>query len=206
MDVMKWIYLVRHGETDWNAANRIQGSSNIPLNEVGREQARAAAAMLRDQQWDAVYASPLSRATETAEILCRGLGLENTIILDGDLVERSFGAAEGLTGDQRLRLFPNRIIPGAEEWDEVGERAMRFLNRLVRAEPSDREAAEGDARYLVVTHGGFINSILRVLGDRGIGSGRQTLENLSATLLTWDGQWDLVYCNRTSEPMLETLR
>ena len=63
------LYLVRHGETDWNAAHRIQGSTDIPLNATGRVQALATGRLLARRPWDAIYASPLSRAYETATII-----------------------------------------------------------------------------------------------------------------------------------------
>ena len=65
---MSYVYLVRHGETDWNRTHRIQGSSDIPLNDTGRAQAARTAALLARRQWDAIYSSPLSRAFETATI------------------------------------------------------------------------------------------------------------------------------------------
>src|SRR5207244_1461401 len=63
------LYLVRHGETDWNRERRFQGTSDIPLNELGRAQSRALAQRLTDARLDAVYTSPLSRAVETARIV-----------------------------------------------------------------------------------------------------------------------------------------
>src|SRR5690606_6630523 len=63
--VMTLFYLVRHGETDWNLERRVQGSSDIPLNETGRRQAARTARLLARRSWDAIYSSPLSRAMET---------------------------------------------------------------------------------------------------------------------------------------------
>lgn len=197
---MTSIYLVRHGETDWNAEKRIQGASEIPLNETGRRQARAAAAMLRNGDWRAVYSSPLSRALETAEIICAELSID-TIIPDEVLMERSFGAAEGMTAAECQQRYPDRVIPGAESWDQVLERAMAFLQRLA----AGTERLPGhSASYLVVTHGGFINSILRFMESQGMGPGRIALDNASATLLRYDGSWDLVWYNRTEAIMQET--
>ena len=193
------IYFVRHGETEWNANDRIQGSSDIPLNAVGREQALRAAPAFRLQRWDAVYSSPLSRAAETAQIIC-GEPECSRIIYEDRIQERSFGAAEGLTADQRFRRFPGRAIPGAESWEQLMERADGFMARLV-----GRSAAiEEDTRYLVITHGGFINAVLRLLHEQGIGPGRQVLANLSCTLVTWDGRWSLAWYNRaTDSPAVE---
>ena len=69
------LYLVRHGETDWNRQRRIQGLTDIPLNDTGRAQAEAAAALIERSEWDLVVSSTLGRARETAAILARGLGL-----------------------------------------------------------------------------------------------------------------------------------
>ena len=63
---MTLLYLVRHGETDWNRTHRIQGSTDIPLNDTGRAQARRAGRLLAKRSWDGIYSSPLSRAFETA--------------------------------------------------------------------------------------------------------------------------------------------
>jgi uncharacterized phosphatase len=68
--------LIRHGQTDWNAAGRMQGSTDIPLNDIGRQQAESAVAMLADFQWDVIVSSPLKRASETAEIIADGLGVD----------------------------------------------------------------------------------------------------------------------------------
>ncbi len=197
---MTSIYLVRHGETDWNAEQRIQGVSEIPLNDTGRRQARAAAEMLRGGDWRAVYSSPLSRASETAEIICAELGIDG-IVADEVLMERSFGAAEGMTAAECTQQFPDRVIPGAESWDQVLERAMGFLQRL--ATETER-LPERSASYLAVTHGGFINSILRFMERQGMGPGRIVLANASATLLRYNGSWELVWYNRTDPIMQET--
>src|SRR3954452_24611267 len=93
------LLLVRHGETDWNAEGRLQGHTDRPLNEYGRRQAKELAARLAGGHVDAIYASDLSRARETAEIVGERLGL--TVVIDPDLRETNWGTWEGLTGDER---------------------------------------------------------------------------------------------------------
>jgi len=83
------LLLVRHGETDWNAEGRLQGHTDRPLNDFGRRQAAALAERLADDDIDAVYASDLARARETAEILADRLGL--AVVTDPDLRERNWG-------------------------------------------------------------------------------------------------------------------
>ena len=82
--------LVRHGQTDWNAERRLQGATDIPLNDVGRGQARDAVGVLAAYEWDAIVSSPLSRAAETADLIAEGLGLTVSRRVP-ELTERSFG-------------------------------------------------------------------------------------------------------------------
>ncbi|MBX3099756.1 MAG: histidine phosphatase family protein [Salinibacterium sp.] len=147
------LYLVRHGETDWNKQHRIQGSTDIPLNDTGREQARRTGKLLARYHWDAIVASPLSRAVETAAIIAGevGLGAPTT---DDRLVERHYGEAEGLDFDEMQRRFPGDTpVPGREKRSEVGARALESLMDVAVAHP--------DESVLVVAHGGLIRAVLR---------------------------------------------
>jgi uncharacterized phosphatase len=149
---MTELYLVRHGETDWNRQRRIQGLTDIPLNETGRAQARATGALLSRRSWDAVYASPLSRARETASIIAAELGLPEPTLLD-ELVERNYGSAEGLDWMQVETRFPHGSeVPGRESRDDVGARVVPALIRLA-------EERAGQS-LVIVSHGGAIRAVL----------------------------------------------
>jgi len=146
------LYLVRHGETDWNRARRIQGSTDIPLNETGREQARAAGLLLARRQWDAVYASPLSRAFETASIIAREVGADTPVAVEA-LVERHYGEAEGLEDTELNRRFPGESpVPGRETRTAVVERVLPALIDLAEQ--------HAEQSIIVVSHGGVIRSVL----------------------------------------------
>lgn len=150
---MTELYLVRHGETDWNAARRIQGRTDIPLNDAGRVQARQAAELLGRRRWDAVYASPLSRAHETAAIIADRLGLGEVTDVDA-LVERDYGAAEGMSFEQIQALYPEGVrAPGQETRAEVAGRVVPALLALAERHPGER--------LVVVSHGGAIRSVLQ---------------------------------------------
>ncbi len=153
------LYLVRHGETDWNRQHRIQGSTDIPLNETGREQARRAGALLSRRSWDAIVASPLSRAVETASIIAAELGLPLPTT-DDQLVERNYGEAEGLDFEEMQRRFPDDTpVPGREKRSAVAARALEALMRIAHAHP--------DEAVLVVAHGGLIRAVLRRVDPEG---------------------------------------
>lgn len=145
------LVLVRHGETDWNRAGRVQGRTDIPLNETGREQARATAERLTGTAFDAVAASPLSRAAETARIIAEGLGLGEVELVD-DLVERDYGDAEGMT-DRELDARSAEDRGAQESREATVERVKPALFELARRHPGQR--------VLVVSHGGVIGSLVR---------------------------------------------
>lgn len=180
--------LVRHGETDWNADGLTQGSTNIPLNHVGRRQASETGQLLAGETWDAIVASPLDRARETAEIIGMYTGISD-IALDARLQERSFGLAEGMNADERKEAFPDKIIPGAETWDEVKARALAAIE--------DIRLGYAGKRIIVVSHGGAILNLLGEVSGGAFGPGKFVLENASASLLEYDDRWRIRWCNRT---------
>jgi broad specificity phosphatase PhoE len=141
---MTTLLLVRHGETDWNAAGRLQGHTDRPLNDYGRKQARELADRLADDDIDAVYASDLARARETAEILGARLGLP--VVIDPDLREKNWGSWEGLTSDERAHIEFE-----GESTEDHRERVLRAVQRIVEAHPGER--------VIVVTHGGSLRRI-----------------------------------------------
>lgn len=182
--------LVRHGQTDWNAERRLQGSTDIPLNDVGRGQARDAVAALAPYRWDAVVSSPLSRAAETADLIAEGLGLTVARRIPA-LTERGFGPAEGMQAGPELEAL--RIpggFRGAESEDDAAARGLGALEEL---------AGEFRGRsVLVVTHG----TLLRVSLSRATGRTLASVDNAVLNLAhhhTVDG-WRLEYFN--GEPVL----
>jgi broad specificity phosphatase PhoE len=141
---MTELLLVRHGETDWNAEGKLQGHTDRPLNDYGRRQARALADRLAGESIDAVYASDLSRARETAEIVGEKLGL--TVAVDPDLREKNWGNWEGLTSDERLHIEFE-----GETSEAHRDRTLSAVQRIVERHPGER--------VVVVTHGGSLRRI-----------------------------------------------
>lgn len=176
--------LMRHGQTDWNIELRLQGSSDIPLNETGREQARLASKKLNLGDWDLVLASPLSRATETAGIIAHQLGLE--VVIVPELVERSFGVAEGLSHPQWRELYESgKPIPGLETIDELRVRAEAAL-RLIASNYDGR-------KVLAVSHGAFIRKLLRVASNNQFPKDGDRLGNVSLSRLGFeDASWSVL--------------
>lgn len=174
--------LVRHGETDWNRQRRIQGSTDIPLNATGREQAAATGALLRGRQWSRIVASPLVRAAETAAIIATAVGMP-VPELDTGFVERNYGEAEGLTGAELDARFPEGVeVPGRETREAVAERVVVALHRLAVEHP-------GEA-IIVVAHGGVIRSVLESVAP---GHHREPITNGSVhSFLHADGGLSLV--------------
>lgn len=154
------IAIVRHGQTDWNAAGRYQGSSNTLLNETGRGQAREAAAWLRatfpDAPWSLVRHSPLERAAETGRIIAEAFGVDELRHLPS-LVERDWAAAEGLTLEQCRERWPKlatlgeyqarEYFPGVEPPSLVTDRGVHALATI---------AAQHPGRHVIATAHGTV--------------------------------------------------
>lgn len=154
---MTYVALVRHGETEWNVHGRLQGSSDVPLNDTGRAQAHEAGLRLAERHWDLIVTSPLSRASETASIIGGQLGLD-TPAEYADLVERHYGEAEGLTDWEAYHEWPHGWYPGLEPRSSVAERGLRAVADLASEHP--------ESSVVVVTHGGVIRAILDVVHTR----------------------------------------
>ncbi len=149
---MTSLYLVRHGETDWNAQRRIQGTTDIPLNDTGRAQAATTAELLARREWDGIFSSPLSRAYDTASIIASRLSLPAPRRIPA-IVERNYGAAEGLDWQQIEADYPgDTAVPGRETHAEVAERVIPALIGLAAEHPGQS--------LIVVSHGGVIRSVL----------------------------------------------
>jgi len=158
------IYYIRHGETDWNREGRLQGSRDIPLNDLGREQAAAVAQHLRDVIGERAetlpwIVSPMHRARETADIVREQLGLRTGgYKIDPRLEEISFGSWEGLTWRDVSTLFPQRAAQRAcEKWSYVPPDGESYAMLLDRVWPVFDEL-ESDA--IVVAHGGIARTLL----------------------------------------------
>ncbi|MBM3127310.1 MAG: histidine phosphatase family protein [Chloroflexi bacterium] len=166
------LLLIRHGETDWNNAGRVQGHSDTPLNANGIAQARQLAARIAaEEAFAAMYASPLARARVTAEIVAARCGA--TPIPDDRLKEQMLGKFEGLTDAEFEQRFPGALaawradpirspIPGQETRDAFQRRVQSFLDDL-RARHTD------GTRVAIVTHGGTIGMMLAMLIGLDIG-------------------------------------
>lgn len=188
---MTLLTLVRHGETDWNRDRRIQGSTDVPLNDTGRAQAREAGVLLR-AQLDAptvapiVVSSDLSRARETAEIIAAELDLPAPRTYPA-LRERAYGEAEGVEASEFIRRWGDwhsAEIPGAEPWPHVRERGLRALAQVVR--DARRTTAPAAASVIVVTHGAMIRELLRHATGGELPPTGQRLANGSAYTVLYE--------------------
>ncbi|MFF2369342.1 histidine phosphatase family protein [Agromyces sp. NPDC058110] len=177
--------LVRHGETDWNVQRRIQGATDIPLNDAGREQAVAVASRLDGVSWTAVYASTLSRAAETAEIISAERGLPDPVQVAA-LAERSYGVLEGLDHGGRAAVEARaETVDGLEPRSAVIARARAALLEIADAHPG------GDV--VVVTHGGVIHALMLDLSGRTFPTPEYVIGNGSVhDVIAADGRLSLV--------------
>ena len=142
--------LVRHGETEWNLGQRIQGHRDMPLNATGLNQAQALAVGLTEQRFSAIYCSDLQRARQTAEPLAKALGM--TVNIEPELRERNFGCCEGQTfeeimaGDAEVAhgltsRQPDYVLPGGESLQRCLDLGVETRDLVRLEEAFDDDAA-----------------------------------------------------------------
>ncbi len=159
-----YLYVIRHGETDWNRLLKLQGRTDIPLNENGRSMARTAARGLKDVKFTMIYSSPLGRALETADIIRRDRDIP--VITDDRLAEISFGAYEGREYDkdnrdkypELARLFDS---PDVYEPADGGESIAGLCGRTAEFMEYMKDTyADTDEVILLSVHGAVIRGIM----------------------------------------------
>lgn len=182
---------IRHGQTDWNAQDFLQGSSDIPLNDVGRRQAREAVGILGTDSWDVIVSSPLSRARETAQIIATDLGIELGPRYD-ELIERDYGQAEGMTPEETEKHWPNRVGGGIETLESVVARGRQAID-LIAADFHGKNV-------IVVCHG----TIVRYTLSAFVGYKLDQPRNGSVALVDdADGKWKVRSLNDEPLPLSE---
>ena len=188
------ILIIRHGETDWNAVRRLQGHSDIALNETGLEQARLLGKALSEENLDVIISSDLLRALRTAEAVAKWHNLP--VLVDSSFRERSYGAFEGLDRDGIRRHFPcsypawlavdpDHVLPAgqrpAETIRSLYERATRAIRGLGAQYPGKKVA--------LVTHYGIVKSAYRAAKNISLEERiKITVKNASVNrfLVCWD--------------------
>lgn len=177
--------LVRHGQTDWNLEGRLQGQTDIPLNDTGHEQARAVGRQVAGEGWNLVVASPLGRAQQTAAIIAGQIGAQVGPALHG-LMERGFGPLEGHRRSELDDELVQRLLEQAEPREHVLQRAVFGLSRVIGQNPGQK--------ILCVTHGATMRIVRDTMAGeklpRGVENGElipidlQRLEELHNSLLS----------------------
>ena len=182
------IIAVRHGETAWNVAARIQGQLDIGLNDTGRWQARRVGEALANEPITAVYSSDLGRAHQTAESIALVAGIP--VIPDKGLRERGFGMFEGKTFDEIHTTWPDHAhnwrkrIP---EWEppEGGESLLQLRQRVTQT-MHELAARHPGEQIVVVAHGGVLDTLYRVATGQEVNSPRTwQLPNGAINRLLW---------------------
>ena len=188
------ICFIRHGETDWNVEKRIQGQTDIPLNETGRSQALAMAFNAAHHDFSAIYSSDLSRAFDTAQMLAARRGLEVKKL--PQLRERHFGIFQGITADEGMRRYPEAYAhykARDPDYDfDTGESLLRFSERVTAA-TDELTRYHGGQTIAAVCHAGVLDIVYRKSTGRPLHAPRDfRIPNCALNWFRFDGQgWHL---------------
>lgn len=185
------MYLVRHGETTWNASGKIQGFTDVPLSDLGREQAQLLARRLANKKIDCFYSSDLKRAYETASIVAQPHNQD--VMTTPALREMNFGVWEGKTAQEINASYPGQLknwwvnpmdmnIPQGEKLQDLAARCMYEIKSIINKHNNET--------VLVAAHGGSIRSIICcVLGINLNEMWRLYLDNACLNLVDFP-QWE----------------
>ena len=196
---MTTLFIVRHGETDWNLKGIHQGHTDSPLTQEGERQAQMLGMRFAGEgaRFDAVYSSDLGRALQSARKICREIGQETIIQEEARLRERALGLLEGLTYDQIAEQIPrdhkqhtsgdpDYRPENGESWRDTYERAGGILNELAKANDG--------GSILCVTHGGIISMAMKLCMGIDISAKRRFhVQNTALNVLEWyaENDWQL---------------
>jgi len=185
------IILIRHGETEWNSQQRMQGHSNSDLSSVGQAQIQALGQWMKNIPFDHIYSSDSLRAKQTAEAITQFSGHE--LKIDLRLREKNLGVFEGLTSEEArerhpevFRLFKTAgskyVIDEGESTQQLQDRALEIVDEIRIKHPEEH--------VLLVTHGGFI----RVVMKHSLGLSLETptrflIRNTGVFRLLWENKW-----------------
>ncbi len=190
-------YCVRHGESDYNSEGRIQGQADVGLSDLGRRQALALADALAEHRPDAIYASPLRRALNTAEPVAKRLGMH--VETDSRLMELNAGVFQEVLSNELPARFPEAwerwrsqdpdfAIPQGESRRDLMIRGRAVFEDL---------RARGHDQVAVISHGGLLSAVFKSLLEIPAARNPFTLYNASISILTWDEHIKLLVVNRT---------
>lgn len=196
---MTELLLIRHGETDWNAEKRLQGHIDIPLNAAGWRQAILLALALANEKPDAIIASDLLRACQTAQEIATVHDMP--VFTDVELRERCYGAFEGMRHDEISRRYPDayaawkardidmRFPGGARQAETLREFSTRVVGAISRLMQRKKYR-----KVVMVAHGGVLECAYRAAQGMGFGHSRDfDIFNASINRFLWvDGQLQLV--------------
>jgi probable phosphoglycerate mutase len=200
------LFLIRHGETTWNAQSRFQGHQDSPLTSLGIAQAEAAAAYLRPHAPSALYSSDLPRTLQTAQPIALATGL--SITQEPLLRERNLGIFEGLTREEIEARYqehfaryvarePEFVIPSGESLRQLHLRGVEIMERIARRHSGERVA--------IVSHGALITTFLRHLNSIPLHlTGQFSIHNGSVSHLRFDnasGEWTIILQGEILHPI-----
>lgn len=191
------LYLIRHGQTEWNKKSLIQGQRNIGLDEQGMKQAQQVAQFLKNEGIEKLYSSDLTRAYDTAAAIAAASGI-NDIETCERLRERSFGQLEGKPAASLRDLVPNydtnwgsEALYNMESLEVIQDRLLKRLTEIMK-ESKGR-------KVVVVSHGAIINTFIHYVTNGEHGTGKTALQNTSiTTFIHEDQKWKLQTLNNHS--------
>jgi uncharacterized phosphatase len=189
------IYLIRHGQTDWNLQGRFQGREDIELNETGIMQAINCGRAIKDTKFQAVITSPLIRARKTAEIIAEQVSVMELVIEDS-IIERDFKKVSGMTPQEREIFYASGEPDDKEPWEDLCNRMIQSIKMYGKKYYNHN--------IIMVSHGASINAVLAALSGGKTGTGKIILKNTCINVIHYeDGQLKLGEYNLSPEEYME---